>query len=134
MPRSFRLRSRSRRARAGSALNVGAAMILAASLGALVTPSTAIAGDGNGIKVTTQEGRVKGFVENGVAEFLGIPYAEPPVGNLRWKPSKKHEPWTNVLQAKAFGPTCAQITTLGVFAGPPTIMKTVTILMSSRRT
>ncbi len=70
------------------------------------------------LRVETKEGPVKGFLVNGVAEFLGVPYAEPPVGNLRWKPPKKHAPWTNVLQAKAFGPTCAQITTLGVFAGP----------------
>src|ERR1700735_5380730 len=51
--------------------------------------------------VGTQEGIVRGFVTNGVAEFLGIPYAEPPVGNLRWKPSKKHEPWAGVLKSTA---------------------------------
>ncbi len=61
---------------------------------------------------------IQGFINNGVAEFLGIPYAEPPVGNLRWKPSKKHEPWAGVLKTTAYGPTCAQIVTLGVFAGP----------------
>ncbi len=70
--------------------------------------------------VGTQEGIVKGFVSNtGVAEFLGIPYAEPPVGNLRWKPSVKHAAWAGALKTTAFGPTCAQIETLGVFAGPP---------------
>ena len=68
--------------------------------------------------VATQEGQVQGLISNGVAEFLGIPYAEPPVGNLRWKPPKAHEPWTNVLKTMAYAPICAQITTLGVFAGP----------------
>ena len=69
--------------------------------------------------VTTQEGRVQGLITNdGVAEFLGLPYAAPPVGPLRWKPTKKHEPWTNVLSATAYGPTCAQITEFAVFAGP----------------
>src|SRR5215813_13778022 len=34
--------------------------------------------------VETKEGPVRGFVSNGVTKFLGIPYAEPPVGNLRW--------------------------------------------------
>ena len=68
--------------------------------------------------VATQEGVVQGVIDKGVAEFLGVPYAEPPIGNLRWKPSKKHEAWAGVLKATAFGPTCAQVVTLGVFAGP----------------
>jgi Carboxylesterase family len=68
--------------------------------------------------VQTKQGPVQGFAKNGVTEFLGIPYAAPPVGNLRWMPPVEHAPWSNVLQATAYGPTCAQITTLGVFAGP----------------
>ena len=56
------------------------------------SPQGAIAAPGP--LVGTQEGIVKGFVtDTGIAEFLGIPYATPPLGNLRWKPSKKHEPW-----------------------------------------
>ncbi len=93
---------------------LGLTLLFAA--GAALSPLQANAA-GN-LKVETKEGPVKGFLKGGVAEFLGIPFAEPPVGNLRWKPPKKHAPWSNVLQAKAFGPTCAQITTLGVFAGP----------------
>ena len=38
--------------------------------------------------VETKEGPVQGFVSNGVTEFLGIPYAEPPLGNFRWQPPK----------------------------------------------
>jgi para-nitrobenzyl esterase len=68
--------------------------------------------------VQTNTGPVQGFVESGIAKFFGIPFAAPPVGNLRWMPPVKHAPWTGVLQATAYGPTCAQITTLGVFAGP----------------
>lgn len=69
--------------------------------------------------VATHEGPVQGFISNGVAEFLGIPYAEPPVGNLRWRPPVDHKPWTHVLQATQYAPICALITTLGVFSGPP---------------
>ena len=68
--------------------------------------------------VQTKQGPVQGFAKNGIMEFLGIPYAAPPVGNLRWMPPVEHAPWSNVLQATAYGPTCAQVTTLGVFAGP----------------
>jgi len=69
--------------------------------------------------VETKEGPVQGFISNGVTEFLGIPYAEPPVGNLRWQPPKDRAPWTNVLKTTEFGPICALTTTLGVFSGPP---------------
>jgi para-nitrobenzyl esterase len=68
--------------------------------------------------VGTQEGIVQGFISNGVAEFLGVPYAEPPVGTLRWKPPKNHAPWSGVLKTQAYAPICALITTLGVFSGP----------------
>jgi para-nitrobenzyl esterase len=61
---------------------------------------------------------VQGIVQSGAARFLGIPYAAPPIGALRWMPPQPHAPWTGVLNAKTFGPTCAQVTTLGVFAGP----------------
>ena len=68
--------------------------------------------------VTPPAGPVQGLNNNGVYEYLGIPYAQPPVGALRWQPPQPHAPWTQTLNATQFGPTCAQITTLGVFAGP----------------
>jgi para-nitrobenzyl esterase len=108
----------SARSRRDKAVKNGAAIALGliAAAGALTAPMQAQAA--SPLKVETKEGPVKGFLVNGVAEFLGIPYAAPPVGELRWKPPVKHAPWTNVLQATAFGPTCAQITELGAFAGP----------------
>jgi para-nitrobenzyl esterase len=69
--------------------------------------------------VQTREGPVQGFVANGVTKFLGVPYAEPPVGDLRWQPPKDRAPWTNVRNATEFAPICAFVTTLGVFSGPP---------------
>ncbi|MBV9334500.1 MAG: carboxylesterase family protein, partial [Solirubrobacterales bacterium] len=72
----------------------------------------------NGPVVRTDRGRVRGFVTNGVSEFLGIPYAAPPVGPLRWQPPQLHARWTKTLDATSYGPTCPQVTTLGVFATP----------------
>ena len=69
--------------------------------------------------VATAEGPVEGLSRNGIQQFLGIPFAAPPVGALRWMPPRPASKWTAVRQAKAFGPICAQITTLGPFAGPP---------------
>jgi para-nitrobenzyl esterase len=67
----------------------------------------------------TTDGPVLGLRENGVTKFLGIPYAKPPVGALRWMPPQPVAKWTGVRRAYKFGPTCAQVTTLGPFAGPP---------------
>jgi len=67
----------------------------------------------------TTDGPVLGLRENGVIRFLGIPYAKPPVGALRWMPPQPVAKWTGVRRAYKFGPTCAQVTTLGPFAGPP---------------
>lgn len=67
----------------------------------------------------TMDGPVLGLRENGVIKFLGIPYAKPPVGALRWMPPQPVAKWTGMRRAYKFGPTCAQVTTLGLFAGPP---------------
>ena len=59
--------------------------------------------------VSTFSGPVRGFVTPaGVREFLGIPYAAPPVGDLRWRPPVKHAPWFAPLEATQFGNHCPQ--------------------------
>jgi len=68
--------------------------------------------------VMTADGVVEGIAKNSVQEFLGIPYAKPPVGDLRWMPPQPAEKWTGARQAKEFGPACAQIATMAPFAGP----------------
>jgi para-nitrobenzyl esterase len=59
--------------------------------------------------VFTFSGPVRGSVTSaGVREFLGIPYAAPPVGNLRWRPPVAHAPWFQPLEATAFANHCPQ--------------------------
>jgi hypothetical protein len=41
-----------------------------------------------------------------VAGFTGIPYAEPPTGDLRWKPPIEHGPWKNQIDGTKFGSFC----------------------------
>ena len=91
--------------------------------GVLSTSATAQEGDerDDGPVVQTSEGPVRGFVRDGVYEFLGIPYAAPPVGALRWMPPQPVAHWREPLKATKFANTCAQVTELGVFAGPPNI-------------
>ena len=59
--------------------------------------------------IVTKEGLVRGLETPPVDMFLGIPYAAPPVGDLRWKPPLPRSGWSGVLDAKEFGSHCAQI-------------------------
>jgi para-nitrobenzyl esterase len=57
--------------------------------------------------IVTENGPVAGTPAFGVERFLGIPYAAPPIGNLRWMPPQPHERWQGVLNAGS-GNFCTQ--------------------------
>jgi para-nitrobenzyl esterase len=59
------------------------------------------------VKVAT--GEVHGSMAGTSRQFLGIPYAKPPVGPLRWLAPVKPDPWSTPLEATQFGKRCAQI-------------------------
>jgi para-nitrobenzyl esterase len=54
--------------------------------------------------VTTTAGKVRGTMQDGVHTFRGIPYAQPPIGPLRFAAPVAHEPWDDVREAIEFGP------------------------------
>ncbi|HEY4214972.1 MAG TPA: carboxylesterase family protein [Steroidobacteraceae bacterium] len=56
----------------------------------------------------TDTGTVKGVSADGITAFKGIPYAQPPVGNLRWRPPQPAAKWKGVRNAKDYGPDCMQ--------------------------
>lgn len=58
--------------------------------------------------VNTQYGPVAGSMNETVFEFLGIPFASPPVGGLRWHPPVPPESWSEVLPTQDYGPKCPQ--------------------------
>ncbi len=60
------------------------------------------------IVVNTRSGKIKGTYENQQYAFKGIPYAAPPVGDLRWLPPKPVKPWEGVRPAKEFRPISPQ--------------------------
>ena len=62
-----------------------------------------------GTLIHLADGDVQGEVNGETRQFLGIPYAAPPVGALRWRPPAPAIPWQGVLQANAFAPACAQL-------------------------
>ncbi len=70
--------------------------------------------------VKTQAGDVQGVAEQDVVAFKGIPFAAPPVGELRWRAPKAAAPWQSVRDGAAYGRGC--IAVLGVpedFGGDP---------------
>jgi len=56
----------------------------------------------------TANGPVRGAANGAVDEFLGIPYAAPPVGALRWQPPQPAASWQGVRDATRFAPHCPQ--------------------------
>ncbi len=95
-----------RRSMFGS-LRIGGALFAAAvalaSEAASAAPACAA-----GTTVMTSSGPVCGIVANGVNEWLGIPYAAPPVGALRWAPPQPAPSWTSTLNATAVRSICTQ--------------------------
>ncbi|KAM3844497.1 cholinesterase-like isoform 1-T2 [Vipera latastei] len=68
----------------------------------------------NDTVVITSSGSIKGMRvltrSGAVNAYLGIPYAEPPVGKLRFQKPVPHQPWSHVLEATHFGKPCHQWT------------------------
>jgi para-nitrobenzyl esterase len=64
----------------------------------------------NSVKVKTDKGDVEGAytADHQIIAFKGIPYAAPPVGDLRWQPPQPAEKWKRTLSAKDFGSHCMQ--------------------------
>lgn len=56
----------------------------------------------------TTAGAVQGEAVGGIGEFKGIPFAAPPVGELRWKAPQPAQPWQGARKSVAFGPACMQ--------------------------
>lgn len=59
--------------------------------------------------VATKTGKVQGHVHGDTVDYLGIPFAEPPVGQLRFKRAVPKTPWEGVLDAKEYGPESVQL-------------------------
>ncbi len=64
------------------------------------------AGAAEAVKIDT--GLLLGTVEDGLSIYRGIPYAAPPVGNLRWRPPQPAAAWDGVRPATEFGRACMQ--------------------------
>jgi para-nitrobenzyl esterase len=60
-------------------------------------------------QIQIPDGLVEGTREDNLTVYRGIPYASPPVGELRWRPPMPPARWNGVLKATSFRPACPQI-------------------------
>jgi para-nitrobenzyl esterase len=72
----------------------------------LISGAAALRGADEAVSIA--DGRLIGITTDGVRSFRGIPYAAPPVGNLRWRPPQPSPMWEKPLDASTFGPECPQ--------------------------
>src|SRR5215468_3508741 len=72
-----------------------------------VPPGAANASSNDSLVVRTDKGAIRGVRAGGVDSFLGVRYAAPPTGALRWRPPQPVEPWSGVVPATAYGNRCA---------------------------
>lgn len=68
----------------------------------------------NDLIVTTSKGKIQGIAENeAVVAFKGIPYGQPPLGELRWKEPQPVKNWEGIMKADQFGPSAMQTNIFG---------------------
>ena len=81
-----------------------AAVMLAVSVNAQAQPL---------LSTHIETGDVEGVLDEGLAVYKAIPYAAPPIGNLRWRAPQPALPWTGVRKCDKFGPMPPQPTRPG---------------------
>src|SRR5438309_1023815 len=93
-----------RQALCACALSLGAMTISAAAAAQPVAAAPAAVGP----VVKIRQGALQGVATDGVAVFSGIPYAAPPVGDLRWRAPQPAAGWTGVRDAGQPAAACAK--------------------------
>jgi para-nitrobenzyl esterase len=74
-----------------------------------MTPAAHVAAQTVDQTVEIDAGRIEGAVSGEVLSFKGIPYAAPPVGNLRWRAPQPVKPWKGVRRTAELGNDCVQM-------------------------
>ena len=71
--------------------------------------------DGFAVQAKISTGTIEGNYDTktGIQKYFGVPFAKPPIGNLRWKAPQKMAPWQGVKQTKEFGPRPMQKVVFG---------------------
>ena len=93
------------------------ALLLTGSLLLAGAQSSVAAESASAPTASTRDGVVEGRKKNGLDAFLGIPFAAPPVGALRWKEPQAIAAWTGARKADAYAASCMQKPGIPVSAG-----------------
>lgn len=80
-------------------------------IASVINASAQLSGDSP--KVKTANGILEGIQSSGVKIFLGVPFAAPPVGELRWKEPQPVQNWEGIRKADQFGPSALQNNVFG---------------------
>src|SRR5205823_2304777 len=88
-------------------VRIGVALLGLAAMGGGSAAQPAVA--------RVDSGELQGVLDEGVVSYKGVPFAAPPVGELRWRPPQPVARWTGVRQATQFASDCMQ----GRFGPPP---------------
>jgi para-nitrobenzyl esterase len=78
-------------------------------LTAVLVAAGQLAGAAVAQHVLTESGTISGIRANGLSVYKGIPFAAPPVEDLRWRPPVHAASWTGTRKADAFAPACMQV-------------------------
>jgi para-nitrobenzyl esterase len=85
---------------------IGALVLAVAAIGAASPALAAEAASKPTVRI--ESGALAGVTRDGVVSFKGMPFAKPPVGELRWQAPRSADSWTGVRDASRYGPDCMQ--------------------------
>ena len=95
--------------RTPAAIALAVIFALAAAFASSPAMAAAHPASQDGLVVPTHDGLLQGKHAEGIDQFLGIPYAAPPVGPLRWQAPQPVQPWHGIRAATAYGNRCPQL-------------------------
>jgi para-nitrobenzyl esterase len=75
----------------------------------VVVPATSVTTLAQSPKTPTESGPISGIREGGLSVYKGVPFAAPPVGDLRWRSPAHVTAWNGTRKADAFAPACMQV-------------------------
>jgi carboxylesterase type B len=91
-----------------AAVATATSSVSVASSGDTTPARDAVTQDGQSTLVHTADGVLRGVTTTNYDEFLGVPYARPPIGQLRWTAPQPVAAWSGVRDAGSFGDRCVQ--------------------------